>query len=122
MTRQFATGFLKRAHAAGLSRIEAEVLFNKYAAQMPGGAPPEEDPHAAMAAAQQGGGHPGGPPGGGHGGGAPEVTVGGQPLPPELAHVVLQVLSKVMQSQQGGGQPGGQAGGPPPGGHPGMPA
>ena len=97
-------GFIKRAAQYGLSPIEAEVVFEKMAAGMPGGMPGQED--------EQGG--PGGPPHGQPpGGGSAQVTVNGQPLPPELAHVVIQILQKLTS--------GGGAGGPPQGGHPGMP-
>lgn len=98
----FKQGFVKRAAQYGLSNLEAEVVFEKTAQGMGmmGGGPGQ--PPA------------GGPPQGQHAGGMPEVSVNGQPLPPELAHLVIQVLQKVSQGAQGG------AGGPPQGGHPGM--
>lgn len=112
----YKQGFIKRASQHGLSHIEAEVVFEKMAAGMPGGQPPgaggPPSPH----------GQPGGPPHGQPpgGGGNAQVTVNGQPLPPELAHVVMQVLQKLTEGGGAGGQPGGGAGGPPQGGHPGM--
>ena len=107
MANNFKQGFIKRAAQHGLSPIEAEVVFDKMAAGMPGMPGGEEqDPHA------QAGGPPHGQP---PGGGSAQVTVNGQPLPPELAHVVMQILQKLTQ---GGGAGG--AGGPQ-GGHPGMP-
>lgn len=77
--------------------------------------PPHQDPHGAPQQHQGPPKPPGGQPpqhaGGGqppqhHGGGEPVVTVDGQPLPPELAKMVLQILEQVAGGGQGGGQPG----------------
>ena len=105
MTNKFATGFLKQAQASGLSPVESQVLLEKYANQMGSGMPP----HGGGQPPQ----HPGGAKPPGHqpaGGQDAQVTVNGQPLPPELAHVVMQILQKLTSGgdHQAGGQPGGQ--------------
>jgi len=96
MTNQFATGFVKQAQGHGLSPIEAEALLEKYANQMGSMLP-------------QGGGQP--PQHPSAGGPGAQVTVNGRPLPPELSHLVMQILQKLISA--GGQQAAGQ-------GHPGM--
>ncbi|NBQ67454.1 MAG: hypothetical protein EBU46_00950 [Nitrosomonadaceae bacterium] len=105
-------GFVKAAMSMGYNEHQA-VQFLKVA-----NFPPHQDPHGAPTQhqgppQQQPGGMGGGQSPHQHGGGAePTVTVDGQPLPPELAKMVLQILEQVA----GGGHPGGAQ----PGQHPGM--
>ena len=116
-------GFVKAAMANGLNQNQALQCLKV------ANFPPHQDPHGApqqhQGAPPQHGGMGGGmpkppggapkPPGGPQphaGGGEPVVTVDGQPLPPELAKIVLQVLEQVAGGGQGGAPGGGQ--------HPGM--
>ena len=104
---QNRAGFVKRAAQYGISPIEAGVAFQKIAmGGGMGGPPPGMGGGPPGGGDEMGGGHPGGHPGGG-----PQVTVDGQPLPPELAHIVVQILHKLTQGGGGGaGGPGGPGG------------
>lgn len=95
MSQAQKIGFIKRAAQYNVSPMEAEAVFNKMAGQFgqQGGQPPQHgQPPAQHSQSAQGGA---------------SVIVNGQPLPPELAHVVIQLLQKLQEGGGQGGQPGG---------------